>query len=191
MKALKEGVKKRGTEKESMPRFESEEKEAEHWDTHSPLDRGAEPRAQKLRVRGAKDRPITIRLDSETRQKLNKLAAQQGVGPSTLARSILLSAIERSGSSPRQGINLGDLVYLLEPNLTSAIKERAGNASKYTTASDTDNPSFLIIDRSRMDRLGDLSLKAITILFESYGVQVIAQEHTKYKQVKALVQSDT
>jgi hypothetical protein len=177
--------------KELTHKFKSEEKEAEHWDTHSPLDLGAEPEAQEVRVRGAKDRPITIRLDSQTRQKLNKLAVQRGVGPSTLARSILLSAIERSGSSPRQGINLGDLVYLLEPNLTSAIKERATNAAKYRTEGDTDNPAFLILDKSQMNKLGELSLKAITILFESYGVQVIAQEHTKYKEVKTLVQSGT
>ena len=180
-----------GTKKELMPKFESEEKEAEYWDTHSPLDLGAEPEAQEVRVRGAKDRPITIRLDSQTRQKLNKLAVQQGVGPSTLARSILLSAIERSNSLPGRDVNLNDLAYLLEPNLTSAIKERAGNAAKYTTVSDTDSPAFLLLDKSQMNKLGELSLKAITILFESYGVQVIAQEHIKYKQVKTLVQSGT
>ena len=180
-----------GTKKELMPKFESEEKEAEYWDTHSPLDLEAAPKAQELRVRGAKDRPITIRLDSQTRQKLNKLAVQQGVGPSTLARSILFSAIERSSSLPRRGVNLNDLVYLLEPNLTSAIKERAGNAAKYRTASDTDSPALLLLDKSQMNKWGELSLKAITILFESYGVQVIAQEHAKYKQVKALAQSDT
>jgi hypothetical protein len=180
-----------GTKKELMPKFESEEKEAEYWDTHSPLDLGAEPKAQKLQVRGAKDRPITIRLDSQTRQKLNKLAVQQGVGPSTLARSILFSAIERTGSSPMRGVNLGDLVYVLEPNLTSALKEQAGNIAKYRTASDTDSPALFLLDKSQMNKLGELGLKAISILFESYGVQVIAQEHTKYKQVKTLVQSGT
>jgi len=178
-----------GTKKELMPKFESEEKEAEHWDTHSPLDRGAEPKAQKVQVRGAKDRPITIRLDSETRRKLEELAAQRGVGPSTLTRSILLSAIERSNSSAGKGINLDDLVYLLQPNFASAIKEQAGSAAKYRTAGDTDNPALLLIDKSQMNKLGELGLKAISILFESYGVQVIAQEHTKYNQVKTLVQS--
>ena len=180
-----------GTKKELMPKFESEEKEAEYWDTHSPLDLGAEPKAQKLQVRGAKDRPVTIRLDSQTRRNLEELAAQRGVGPSTLARSILLSAIERNNSLPGRDVNLNDLAYLLEPNLTSAIKERAGNAAKYTTAGDTDSPAFLLLDKSQMNKLGELGLKAITILFESYGVQVIAQEHTKYKQVKTLAQSGT
>lgn len=177
--------------KELMPKFESEEKEAEHWDTHSPLDLDAEPKAQKLRVRGAKDRPITIRLDSETRQKLNKLADQQGVGPSTLARSILLSAIERGNTSPGKVANLNGLAYLLEPNVASAIRERVGSAAKYRTAGDTDNPAFLILDKSQMNKLGELSLKAISVLFESYGVHVIAREHTKYQEMKTLAQPDT
>jgi predicted DNA binding CopG/RHH family protein len=180
-----------GTKKEKLPEFESEEKEAEHWDTHSPLDLGVEPKAQKLRVRGAKDRPITIRLDSETRQKLNKLADQQGVGPSTLARSILLSAIERGNASPGKGAHLNDLAYLLEPSVTSAIRERVGSAAKYRAGGDIDNPALLILDKSQMNKLGELSLKAITILFQSYGVQVTAQEHTKYQEIKSLVQSGT
>jgi len=180
-----------GRKKELTPEFESEEKEAEHWDTHSPLDRGAEPKARELRVRGAKDRPVTIRLDSETRRKLEELAARRGVGPSTLARSVLISAIEHGNSSPGKTANLNDLTYLLEPSVTSAIKERTSIAAKYRTARDADNPAFLILDKSQINRLGELGLKAITILFKSFGVQVIAPEHTEYKKVKTLVQSGT
>lgn len=177
------------TKKEKLPTFKSEEKEAEYWDTHSPLDLEAEPKAQKLQVRGAKDRPITIRLDSKTRRKLNELADQQGVGPSTLARSILLSATERGNISPGRGTNLSDLAYLLEPSVTSAIRERADNDAKYRTASDTEKPFVLLLDKSQMNKWGDLSLKAITVLFESYGVQVIALEHTEYLKIKDLLQS--
>jgi methanol corrinoid protein len=90
-----------GINKESMPKFETEEQEAEYWDTHSPLDIEAEPKAQKVRLRGAKDRPITIRLDSESRLKLNKLAAERGLGPSTFARLILTSVIERREKMPQ------------------------------------------------------------------------------------------
>lgn len=81
-------------EKDSIPQFETEEQEAEYWDTHSPLDSAAEPEAQKVRVRGAKDRPITIRLDSETYSKLKELASEHGLGHSTFARLILISVIE-------------------------------------------------------------------------------------------------
>jgi len=180
-----------GRKKELTPEFESEEKEAEHWDTHSPLDRGAEPKARELRVRGAKDRPVTIRLDSETRRKLEELAARRGVGPSTLARSVLISAIEHGNSSPGKTANLDDLAYLLGPNLTSAIRERADNDAKYRTASDMEKPFVLLLDKSQMNKWGDLSLKAITVLFESYGVEVIALEHTEYQEIKNLLQSGT
>ena len=82
--------------KDSIPKFESEEQEAEYWDNHSPLDFVAEPEAQKVRVTGIKDRPITIRLDSNSRLALEKLATGSGLGPSTFARIVLMSSIKRS-----------------------------------------------------------------------------------------------
>lgn len=87
------------TKKNIVPKFKSEKKEAEYWDTHSPLDFVPEPEAQRVQVRGIKDRPITIRLDSESRLKLSKLASERGVGPSTFARLILMSAIKQEDRS--------------------------------------------------------------------------------------------
>lgn len=71
--------------------------EAEYWESHSPLDLATEPKAQKVRVKGGKDRLITVRLDSESRSKLDKLAAEQGFGPSSFARLVLMSVIEPKG----------------------------------------------------------------------------------------------
>lgn len=82
--------------KDHIPQFETEEQEAEYWDKHSPLDLATEPKAQRVRAKIPKDRPITIRLDSVSRSKLEKLAVEQGLGPSTFARHILVSAIEGS-----------------------------------------------------------------------------------------------
>ncbi len=81
--------------KHIIPNFESEEQEAEYWDKHSPLDLVAEPEAQKVRVRGIKDRPITIRLDSNSRLALEKLATRNGLGPSTFARIVLMSSLKK------------------------------------------------------------------------------------------------
>ena len=179
-----------GAKKELTPKFELEGKEAEYWDTHSPLDLGAEPKAQKLRVRGAKDRPITIRLDSETRRKLNKLADQQGVGPSTLARSILISAIEPKEVLPQRCINLDSLGDLLERNLPQEVKDRAEKLAKAISLDVPDNPVFLLYE-PQINELGELGLQAISILLSMYGAQPITQEHTKYKEVKTLVESGT
>lgn len=177
-------------EKELIPQFETEEQEAEYWDTHSPLDIAVEPKVQKVRVRGVKDRPITIRLDSESRLKLNKLAAERGVGPSTFARSILMSAIEHRGNL-QKSMSLDDLRTLLEQNLPQSIKDRAEYLAKATSIGDPNNPAFLLLDQSQMNEWGELGLQAISILLAMYGVQIISQEHTKYKEVKTLVQSGT
>jgi len=178
------------TEKDLMPQFETEEQEAEYWDTHSPLDLVAEPKAQKVRVRGAKDRPITIRLDSETRSKLEKLAAEQGLGPSTFARLILTSVIEGRGKLPKR-ITPDELKDLLQENLPQSIKDQAESLVIATSIVDPDNPSALLLDGSQINEWGELGLQAISTLLAMYGLLVITPEHNKYKEIKILAQSGT
>jgi antitoxin component of RelBE/YafQ-DinJ toxin-antitoxin module len=179
-----------GIEKELIPQFETEEQEGEYWDTHSPLDLAAEPEAQRVRVRGAKNRPITIRLDSESRAKLDRLAAEQGVGPSTFARLILMSAIEHRESLPK-GVSLDELKGMLEANLSQSIKERADSLAKAISIGSPDNPTFLLLDKHQMEEWGELGLEAVRILLALENVQIITQKDTKYKEVKTLVQSRT
>lgn len=89
--------------KEQVPTFETEDKQAEYWDTHSPLEVFSEPGFEEVRVKVPKDRPITIRLDSESRAKLNRLAAERKIGPSTFARLVIMNAIERASEQPMDG----------------------------------------------------------------------------------------
>ena len=174
--------------KELIPRFETEEQEAEYWNSHSPLDLVAEPKAQKVRVRGAKDRPITVRLDSESRSKLDKLAAEQGLGPSSFARRILMSVIEQRRKLPEH-ITLDELKNMLEEITPRLIKDRAELLVKEAAIGDPDNPVFLFLNQSQIEEWGELGLQAICALLASYDVQVITQEHAKYKKIKTLVQS--
>jgi len=171
-----------------MPRFETEEQEGEYWDSHSPLDLAAEPKAQKVRVRGVKDRPITVRLDSESRSKLDRIAAKQGLGPSSFARLILMSVIEQGSKLPKR-ITLDDLKNILEEITPRSIKNRADLLVKETAIGDPDNPSFIILNQSQIDEWGEFGLQAICALLARYDIQVITQEHAKYKEAKTLVQS--
>jgi antitoxin component of RelBE/YafQ-DinJ toxin-antitoxin module len=174
--------------RELIPQFETDEQEAKYWDSHSPLDLVAEPRAQKVRVRGAKDKMITIRLDSESRSKLDRLAAEQGLGPSSFARLILMSVIEQGGKLPKR-ITLDELKNMLEEITPRSIKERANLLVKKATIGDPDNPVFLIFNQSQIEEWGELGLQALCALLAMYDVQLITREHAKYKEVKNLVQS--
>jgi antitoxin component of RelBE/YafQ-DinJ toxin-antitoxin module len=173
--------------KELLPQFETEEQEAEYWNSHSPLDLAVEPKAQKVRVRGAKDKMITIRLDSESRSKLDRLATEQGLGPSSFARLILMSVIKQGGKLPKH-ITLDELKNMLEEITPRSIKERAALLVKEAAIGDPDKPAFLIFNQSQIDEWGELGLQAICALLAMYDVQVITQEHAKYKEIKTLVQ---
>ena len=177
-------------EKNTIPQFENEEQEAEYWDRHSPLDIVAEPKAERVRVQGAKDRPITIRLDSQSRSKLDKLASEQGLGPSTFSRLILTSVIEGKIKLPKR-ITPDELKDLLEKNLPQSIKDQAESLLRDAAIGNPDNPCALFLDKSQINEWGELGLQAIYTFLAMYGVMVITPEHNKYKEIKALVQSGT
>jgi len=175
--------------KELQPRFETEEQEAEYWDSHSPLDLGAELKAQKLRVKGAKDRPITVRLDSESRSKLDKLAAEQGLGPSSFARRILMSVIGQGCKLPKRSITLNEFEDMLDA-LPQSIKEQASSlVAGATIGGDPDNPTILLLDKPQIDKLEKLGLQAIFALLAMYGVQVVTRENDKHKKAQAVAES--
>jgi len=175
-------------EKKVTPQFETEEQEAEYWDSHSPLDLATEPKAQKVHVKGVKDRPITVRLDSKSRSKLDRLAAEQRLGPSTFARRILMSVIEQGGKLPKR-ITLNEFEDMLDA-MPQSIKEQASSlVAGATIGGDPDNPTILLLDKPQIDRLEKLGLEAILALLAMYGVQLITREHDEYKKAKVVVQS--
>jgi len=170
-------------EKEFTPQFETEEQEAEYWDTHSPLDFVAEPKPQSVRVRGAKDRPITIRLDKESRSKLEKLAAEQRLGPSTFARLILMSAIERSEKLPKR-VTLDELKDVLEKSLPQSAKDQAESIAKAISVGNLEDPDLIIVYRPQIEELQDLWLKFTNALLAA-GTQVITPEDSKYEKLRS------
>lgn len=182
----KERMRKMSAEKELISQFETEEQEAGYWDTHSPLDLVAEPKAQRVAVRGAKDRSITIRLDSESRSNLDKLAAEQGLGSSTFARLILTSVIERREKLPKR-LTLDELKEVLEKNLPQSIKDQAESLARAASIGDTENPTLLLIDASQMKEYEEFMWSFLSTLLAIAGVDVITPEDSNYKKLKSIV----
>lgn len=175
--------------KELISQFETEEQEADYWDSHSPLDLVAEPRAQKMRVKGAKDKMITIRLDSKSRSKLDRLAAEQGLGPSSFARRILMSVIGQGYKLPKRSITLNEFEDMLDA-LPQSIKEQASSlVAGAIIGGDPDNPTILLLDKPQIDKLEKLGLQAIFALLAMYGVQVVTRENDEHKKAQVVAES--
>ncbi len=82
-------------QKKHLPEFETEEEEAAFWDEHDPTEFFPEHEFRPLETRTLKDKGITVRLDTETRKRLDQMAAAYRMGPSTLIRHIVQDALDR------------------------------------------------------------------------------------------------
>lgn len=69
-----------------IPDFQTVEEETEFWDTHDVTDFLDELRPVRVRFSPNLSAGMTVRLDPADREALGRIAAEQGIGPSTLAR---------------------------------------------------------------------------------------------------------
>jgi hypothetical protein len=74
------------SDKSRVPDFQSREEEAEFWDTHDFTEFLDETRQVKLQVSKNLASALSVRLDHQDREELERRAARQGSGPSTLVR---------------------------------------------------------------------------------------------------------
>jgi hypothetical protein len=69
-----------------IPEFRSREEEAEFWDTHDVTDYLDELRPVRVRATPNLVQGMTVRLEAADRDALGRIAAERGIGPSTLVR---------------------------------------------------------------------------------------------------------
>jgi predicted DNA binding CopG/RHH family protein len=76
-----------------IPRFSSRQEEAEFWDSHDITDYLDELQPVEVKVSKNLSEGITVRLDEESLNELRSIAAEQGIGPTTLMRMWVLERL--------------------------------------------------------------------------------------------------
>lgn len=78
-----------------IPTFHTIEEEAAFWDTHSIEDFADEltPVDDVKFVKARNKKALTVRFDEDTLEELIREAREKGIGPSTLARMVILEHI--------------------------------------------------------------------------------------------------
>lgn len=82
-----------------IPQFSSYEEEAAFWDTHDTADFESEFRPVRARFAKQLSTTLNVRLDSDALESLRSEAREKGVGPSTLARMLILEHLRRRRSA--------------------------------------------------------------------------------------------
>ncbi len=81
--------------KHHIPTFNSIEEEATFWDTHSSEEFADElTTVEDVRFVKAPKKAITARFDEDSFEELTKEAREKGIGPSTLARMLILEHLQ-------------------------------------------------------------------------------------------------
>jgi predicted transcriptional regulator len=160
----RKGDEKMAKLKKPIPAFSSEEEEAEYWEKHSLLEHFDESDFVPLRVKVPKDKPITIRLDSASRQRLNEMAKAYRVGPSTLARAIISGILERWKENQQISMTLEDAAEALFQPIPEELKEEMLGLLDEGKAG-----NLYILNGSEMERISKLFVR---YLVEAVGIKI-------------------
>jgi len=74
------------------PSFTSAEEEAEYWEKHSPLAEGYKGTMQQKHQK--RSSYLALRLSDEELEQLRDAAQQAGIGPTVLARNLILKGLK-------------------------------------------------------------------------------------------------
>lgn len=87
--------------KSRIPTFKTIKEEAAFWDTHSSEEFADEliPVEDVKFVKAGSKKALTVRFDEETFEELSREAREKGIGPSTLARMVILEHIRARRAS--------------------------------------------------------------------------------------------
>ena|SRR5215467_8121469 len=87
--------------KSRIPTFKTIEEEAAFWDTHSSEEFADEltPVEDVQFVPARSKKALTVRFDEDTFEELSREAREKGIGPSTLARMLILEHLRARRAS--------------------------------------------------------------------------------------------
>lgn len=90
--------------KTRLPKFASYKiaEEAAFWDSHSLEEFENQLKEVKLKVARPLEHHLSVRLDAQVITELTKIAADRGIGPSTLARMWLMERLAQERERGRQ-----------------------------------------------------------------------------------------
>lgn len=170
-----------------IPEFQSLEEERKYWEALGPLAEGHKGRINRPKSSEKRSSFLAVRLTGEELTHLRDIAAKQGVGPSTFARIVLTSTIERKDDLP-EVVAARSLMSALENSLSHADKEKFESFFKSIAIGDIDNPALLIFSGER-GRWEEFTSFFLTRLFALAGIRMITPEDKEYERIRGVVKS--
>lgn len=86
----------------TLPAFASEEEERKFWDEHDPSEYFTEPADLIVRLKAARKKMVSVRIDQELHDDLKAVAARHGLPYQRLMRELLRQALKNLIASEKR-----------------------------------------------------------------------------------------
>ncbi len=160
-------------EGKAVPEFQSLEEEREYWEDRSALVPGRKGRLNKPQPGQRRSSFLAVRLTGEELTRLRDAAKKRGLGPSTFARMILLSAL---------GDPVWDTLDAQDRVGDESGRERLPDLSGRLAAGDPQNPPLVFLSF----RKESAEMVLAKLLAES-GARVFTVKDEEYGKLKDIV----
>ena len=168
-----------------VPEFKTLEEEKEYWEARGPLAEGHKGTINRPKSKQKRSSFLAVRLTGEELTRLRDIATKQGVGPSTFARIVLTSEINKD-ILPRR-VALEELLNAMISRFSKEDMEKAESIFEEIAIGDSENPALLVFsgERRKWEEL-------VSLVFERLlGVQVMPTENENYQKIIEIAKTKT
>jgi len=160
-------------EDSQVPEFKSLKEEREYWEARGPLAEGHRGKLSGSRPGQRRSSFLAVRLTGEELTRLRDVSARHGLGPSTYARMVLTSAIDRE-ERPAKCITFDRVKVALENDLPQTVREKGAEA--YGAVSTGNIPYLLDISKLTPEGLESLGRQCVSLIIEAAGVKTVPSD---------------
>jgi hypothetical protein len=174
--------------------FTTPEDERAYWESRGPLAKGNRGKTNQPVAKENRSSFLSVRLSGKELTQLRDLATRYNLGPSTFARQVLVTLIEKDAIQKNKNVQnepetiIFDEIYdSLMAKTPQEFREKVMSLLLASIEGDLDNPSSILIDRSRMREWMEMSAKFMSLIAETInpGIKVITPFDSNYEKEKA------
>lgn len=156
-----------------VPEFKSLQEERDFWEARGPLAEGHRGKSSGSKPGQRRSSFLAVRLTGEELTRLRDVSARHGLGPSTYARIVLTSAIDRE-ERPAKSITFAQVKAALRNDLPQTAREKGGEA--YGAISTDNHPYLLDLSKLTPEGLESLGRQCVSLIIAAAGVQVLPSD---------------
>lgn len=159
--------------KNKIPEFNSIDEERKYWESRGPLAKGNRGLLNVPDAKAQRSSFLSVRFSGQELTRWRNLSAKFGIGPSTLARNLIMAYlqqnenIEKSQSNEnRQNMPIEKAFDYLSRNLPSDFSKEMENLFNSAVVGDMSNPEMFILYQNQFREFMRLSIITMAKMFE-------------------------